>query len=80
MQTETFTIPGMTTELVAQRVAAALSEVEGVSAIKLSLAGQRTAITFDETQTSGEVLGATLLAAGFDVAPGGACCGGCCGS
>lgn len=86
MQTELL-IEGMDGEACADTVAKLLSEIAGVSDVRVSLRDRRASVRIDESLTSPHLLTRRLTQAGYPAgaaaapapAAAGGCCGGCCG-
>lgn len=86
MQTELL-IEGMDGEACADTVTKLLSEIAGVSDVRVSLLDRRARVQIDESLTSPLLLTRKLTQAGYPAgaeavaapAAAGGCCGGCCG-
>ncbi|MYM72355.1 copper chaperone [Duganella sp. FT109W] len=86
MQTAVLTIDGMEGEGCADRIAQLLTNIDGVSDVRVSLRDGLASVQLDESLVSPHMLMRGLTAAGYPaVAAGeaarkpGTCCGGCCG-
>lgn len=82
MQTQTLKVPNMENEQAVNTINQALSGVEGVSGVSISLQDQKATVSFDESVVSKSRLKAAVEDLGFDVAKpvhgeDGECCGGC---
>lgn len=82
MRTETVKIVDMTNQQAADTISQALSKLEGVDAIQISLNDQKATVSFDETVASRYGVTMAIEDLGFEVAQpvhgeDGNCCGGC---
>ncbi|MBI1892176.1 MAG: heavy-metal-associated domain-containing protein [Burkholderiales bacterium] len=83
MQIHTLKIPSMVSEQIAHAVANALSTIQGVAGIRISLQRTQAEVKFDEQSVNVGSLQEVLAKAGYESTEvpnreEGACCGGCC--
>ena len=86
MQTEIIQLDGMNSETSIQKINRALSNIEGVSGVRISLPESLVEVQFNAALAQLSQLESALNGAGFQVARSqqsqsekGGCCGGCCG-
>ncbi len=80
MQTEILKVNGLNDEACANQIAHALTALDGVGAVTVSLAGRRVTVQIDEQRSSRAQVQRVLSEAGFPAeAQNASCCGGCCG-
>lgn len=84
MQTQVLKVQGMNNDGCAEKITRVLEAIDGVSDVRVSLAGSRATVQFDERLASSQQLQAALLQAGYPAetssspAPSrSGCCGGC---
>lgn len=84
MQTEILKVQGMNNDGCADKITRVLEAIDGVNDVRVSLAGSRATVQFDENVASSQQLQTALLAAGYPVeakpaaaANHSGCCGGC---
>ncbi|MES2129076.1 MAG: heavy-metal-associated domain-containing protein [Pseudomonadota bacterium] len=84
MQSETFHIPAMDNQAVANFLANAVANAPGVTGVRISTAAKRMQVSYDETAFSSADLHALLERTGYQAGAakesGGGCCGGCGGA
>lgn len=84
MQTEVLKVNGLDSEKCVDTIARALSGIDGVSEITVSLLRSQVIVQFDENRAGSGQLQAALERAGYRARPmkaaldEGSCCGGCC--
>ena len=86
MQTEIIQLVGMNSEMSIQKINSALSTMDGVTDVRVSLPESLVEVRFDAALAQLAQLESALKDAGFRVANSqksqsekGGCCGGCCG-
>lgn len=84
MQTEVLKVTGLDSEKSIDTIVHALSGIDGVSEITVSLLRSQVIVQFDENRAGSGQLQAALERAGYSTRPmkaaldEGSCCGGCC--